>query len=337
MFWHKVSKFILKNRLTLLAFIVGLTIFMGFQASKVRLSYELAKILPVADPNFQLYESFKARYGEDGNVLVIGIETNQLFKQAIYNGWYDLNQQIKQIEGVKEVVSNANLFEIIRNDSLKKFSFVPIVAQKPITQAEIDTIEAKISRLPFYQGFIVSEDGRAHLMAITLNQSKLNDKSRIALVGEIKEKALAFGKNHSIEVHLSGLPYIRTEFTSKVSREVIIFTILAVIVTGMVLLLFFRTFLVMIISLGVVLMGVVWSVGYMVVLKYDISLLTGLIPSLMVVIGVPNSIFLTNKYHEEFSRHGDKMRALAMSAEKIGETTFWANITTSIGFGVFYR
>jgi predicted RND superfamily exporter protein len=93
----------------------------------------------------------------------------------------------------------------------------------------------------------------------------------------------------------------------------------------------------MIISLGVVLMGVVWSVGYMVVLKYDISLLTGLIPSLMVVIGVPNSIFLTNKYHEEFSRHGDKMRALAMSAEKIGETTFWANITTSIGFGVFYR
>lgn len=336
MFWPDVSKFILKNRLALLFVCVGLTIFMGFQASKVRLSYESAEILPADDPDFQLYESFKARYGEVGNALMIAIETNQLFKKTLFNGWYDLNQQIKQIEGVKEVISNANLFEPVRNDSLKKFDFVPIVSRKPTTQEEVDTIEVKISRLPFYQGYIVSEDGRAHLMAITLNQSKLNDKSRIAVVGEIKEKALAFGKAHSIEVHLSGLPYIRTEFTSKVSRESILFTMLAVIVTGLILLLFFRSFLVVIISIGVLLMGAVWSVGYIVLLKYEISLLTGLIPPLTVIIGVPNSIFLTNKYHEECSLHNDKMRALATAAEKIGKTAFWASVTTSLGFGVFY-
>jgi hypothetical protein len=336
MFWHNVSKFILKNRLTLLSVSVGLTILMGFQASKVRLSYEPVEILSAEDPNFQLYESFKARYDEDGNILMIGIETNQLFERNIFNGWYDLNQQIKQIEGVKEVISTANLFELVRNDSLKKFDFIPIVARKPTTQAEVDTIEVKISRLPFYQGLIVSEDGRAHLMAITLDQSKLNAKNRIALISEIKEKVLAFEKAHSIEVHLSGLPYIRTEFALKVSQEVILFTILAVIVTGLILLLIFRSFLVMIISLVVVLMGVVWSVGYMVILKYDISLLTGLVPAFTVVICVPNSIFLTNKYHEELRCHDDKMRALAMAAEKIGETAFWANSTISIGFGVFY-
>ena len=295
MFWHNVSKLILKNRLTLLTVIVGITIFMGFEASKVRLSYKLAKILPTGDPNFQLYESFKARYGEDGNVLVIGIETNKMFKQSVFNGWYDLSRQIKQMEGVKKVVSNTDLFEIIRNDSLKKFDFKSIVSQKPTKQTEIDTIEAKIRHLPFYQGLIVSDDGKAHVMAIALDPAKFNDNSRITLISEIKEKALAFGKAHTMEIHLSGMPYIRTEFASKVSQEVILFMILAVIVTGLFLLLFFRSFFVMVISLGGVLMGVVWSVGYMALFKYEMSLLTGLIPSLIVVVGVPTSLFLNQQ------------------------------------------
>jgi uncharacterized protein len=335
MFWHNVSKVILKNRILLVSVLVGLTVFMGYQASKIRLSYELAKILPASDPNFQLYESFKARYGEDGNVIVIGIATDKMFTLPFFNDWYNLNREIKQIDGVKEVLSNANLYKIIRNDSLKRFDFKPIVAQKPATQAEIDSIKAQIERLPFYQGFIVSENQQAHLLAVTLDQAKLNTKGRITIANDIEARVQAFAQGHGVEAHLSGLPFIRTKFMAKVSREVILFTILAVVVTGLILLVFFRSLTVMLLSLGVVLMGVVWTVGYMVLFGYEISLLTGLIPSLIVVIGVPNSIFLTNKYHEEFGRHGEKMRALAVSAEKIGETTFWANVTTSIGFGVF--
>ncbi|MBB3841314.1 hypothetical protein FHS57_005336 [Runella defluvii] len=336
MFWQATSQFILKNRTVLLGLVVLLTGFMGFQASKVRLSYELAKILPASDTNFQLYEAFKARYGEDGNVLVMGVATDQMFQREVFSDWYELNQAIKKIEGVKEVVSNASLREIVRNDSLKRFDFVPIVVQKPRLQSEVDSIRLKINRLPFYQGFIVSEDGKAHLMAVTLDQHKLNDESRGELLEAILKATAAFEQKHSLKVHLSGLPYIRTEFSAKVSREVVMFTILAVLVTGLILMFFFRSWWVMLISLGVVLMGVVCSVGYMVLFGYEISLLTGLIPSLMVVIGVPNSIFLTNKYHEEFGKTKDKPQALATAAEKIGETTFWANMTTSIGFGVFY-
>ena len=336
MFWHSVSKFILNNRLALLAFFVVSTAFMSYEAFKVELSYELPKILPTSDPNFQLYESFKARYGEDGNVVVIGVKTDKMFSLPIFNSWYELNQEMKRTEGVKGVVSNANLFEIVRNDSLKKFDLKPIVTKKPTLQAEADTIQAKIAQYPFYRGYIISNDGQVHLMAITFDQSKMNSKGRITLSKEIKAKALAFAEANHVEVHLSGLPYIRTEFSSKVSGEVILFTLLAVAITGLILLVFFRSVRVMLISLVVVLMGVAWSVGFIVLFGYKISLLTGLIPSLIVVIGVPNSIFLTNKYHEEFARHGNKMKALATSAEKIGETTFWANVTTSIGFGVFY-
>ena len=130
MFWHRTSKFILNNRLPLLIIVLFLTGFMGYKASRVQLSYELAKVLPVSDPNFQLYESFKARYGEDGNVLFVGIETDDMFKQNLFNDWYDLNQQMKQIDGVKEVLSNANAFDVVRNDSLQRFDFVGFPQEK---------------------------------------------------------------------------------------------------------------------------------------------------------------------------------------------------------------
>jgi uncharacterized protein len=309
---------------------------MGYQASKIQMAYELPKILPVSDPNFQLYESFKARYGEDGNVIFVGIKTDKMFQLDVFNKWYDLNQEIKKIDGVKDVLSNVNAFNIVRNDSLRKFDFKPLITKVATTQADIDSVRATLGRLPFFKGIITSEDGQAHVMFVTFDQSKLNTTGRVKIANEIKSKAQAFGEATKLEVHLSGLPFIRTEFSAQVSREVVLFTILAAAVTALILLLFFRSWSIMFISMGVVLLGVVWSVGFIAFFEYKVSLLTGLIPSLIVVIGVPNSIFLTNKYHQEYARIGNKMQALAICIEKIGETTFWANVTTSVGFGVFY-
>ena len=334
-FWHSLSQFILRNRAWLAAIILAATAFMGYRAAGIRLSYELAKILPVEDPNFQRYEEFKARYGEDGNVMVVGIETDSMFSLPIFSAWYELSRDIKQVDGIKEVLSNADLFEIIRNDSLNRFDFRPLVAGKVTTQAEADSVRAKIDRLPFYQGFIVSEDGRAHLMAITFDQQKLNSKSRIGIANEIKDKALAFGEKHGLDVHLSGMPYIRTEFMSKVSKEMGLFMALAFGVTAIILLAFFRSVTVALASAFVVGLGVLWSLGLISLFGYQLSLLSGLIPPLLIVIGIPNSIFLVNKYHDEFARHGDKMRALSVAIEKVSETTFFANLTTAIGFGVF--
>ncbi len=336
LFWHSLSKFILKYRGVLMTIALLSTAFMGYQASNIRLSYELARILPVSDANYQLYEEFKARYGEDGNVLVIGIKTDSMFTKALFNDWYTLGTEVKQIDGIKEVLSNANLFTIIRNDEENKFDFKPLVTSQPTSQAEVDSIYTQIEALPFYKGFVISDEGDAHLMAVTFDQQKLNSKSRISITNEIKEKALAFGEKHNLEVHLSGMPYIRTEFMSKVSKEMGLFMGLAFAITAVILLLFFRSAIVALASAFVVGLGVVWSLGLISVFGYQITLLSGLIPPLLIVIGIPNSIFLINRYHQEFSQSGDKLGALALSIEKSSETTFWANVTTAIGFGVFY-
>ena len=336
MIWFRLSRFILTNRIALLLTVLGLTALMGWKASQVELSQELARILPQTDPDYVDYEGFKARYGEDGNVMAVGVETPRMYSLAFFNDWYDLNQRIRRIEGVKDVVSNANLFTIIRDDSLQRFRFVPLVPRKPTTQTEVDSIAAHIARLPFYAGFVSDSAGRAHLMGVTFDQRALNSSDRIRIVRQIQEQISAFGNAHNLPVHLSGMPYIRTEISAKIGDELIRLLILAIIVTSVIMLVLFRSPTVMLTALFVVGVGVVVSVGYVALFGYKITLLSGLIPPLIIVIGIPNAIFLLNRYHEELSRGHQKYEALRIATEKVGETTFFANVTTSIGFFVFY-
>lgn len=334
--WQRLSHFILSHRVALLIGLFAGIAFMAYQAAtRLQLSYELVKILPASDPNYQVYEQFKQRYGEDGNVLVAGVETDRMYQLSFFQDWYDLTRQIKATPGIKDVLSNASLYEVRRNDSLRRFDFQSLLPQKPSTQAEVDSARVRIAELPFYRGLVFSDSGQAHLMAVTFDQKALNDKSRIGIVQRMKADFEAFGEKHDVRVHLSGMPYIRTQYTATVVREMILFLVLAVVVTGLILAAFFRSLPIVGFAMLVVLAGVVFSGGLIVLLGYKIQLLLGLVPPLIIVIGIPNCIFLLNKYHEEFARHGDQPRALATTIEKIGHTTFLANVTTSIGFGVF--
>jgi uncharacterized protein len=334
-FWKKFSHIVLSKKGIWLLALAVLTVVMLFFAVKVQLSYELAKILPKTDPNFQLYESFKQRYGEDGNIMVLGIEDPNIFELGRFQNWYDLGQEIRQIEGIKEVVSIANLKALVRNDSAMRFDLTPVLKARPRTQIEVDTTKAMLARLPVYKGLIFSEDNTAHLMLATFSQSAINDKSRISIVKAIKQKAEAFSQKQGLSVHLSGMPYIRTELTSVLVNELMLFLVLAVGVTALILAFFFRSFQVVFFALLVVLIGVVASVGIMSIFGYKITILTGLIPPIIVIIGVPNTIFILNKYHEELRKKLSKIDALHITIEKIGPTLFLANVTTSIGFGVF--
>jgi predicted RND superfamily exporter protein len=336
MFWYNISKIILKNRRSWLVFLTLITGLMAYKASQIQMSYELARILPQTDDNYQLYENFKKRFGEDGNVMVIAIESDKIYQLPVFTQWYDLTKSIKSIEGIKNVVSNANLFEIVRNDSLMRFDFKPIIAERPTTQTEVDSIRKKIETFPFYRGFVYSTGSNAHLMAVTFDQAKLNSKGRITITREIEAEARAFGQKNGIEVHFSGMPFIRTNFISKVTAEMVKFMFLAFLVTIGILFLFFRSVRTALFTALLVMISVVWSVGIIVLLGYKITILLGLIPPLIIVIGIPNTIFLVNKYQEEFLKHSDKMRALSVAVEKIAKTTFLANVTTSIGFFVFY-
>lgn len=334
--WERLSKFVLANRIFLLVFFLLGTAFMAWQGSQVRLSFNAGKMLPLNDSAYIKYDRFKKTFGEDGSVMVLGVQSDKLLQRDFFNDWLKLNEEIQQIEGIKQVLSIGKLVELSKDTLAQKFSAKPIASWPVATQAGMDSITLKLANLPFYKNLIYNPDKKATLMAITFTDSVLNSSDRIGVIGTIVAQSQAFSLKHDTKIHYSGLPYIRTVISDKVSQEFALFIVLSIAVAALILFLFFRSFSAVFFPLLVVLIGVVWSLGTLVMFGYDITLLTGLIPPLIVVIGIPNSILLINKYHNEYIRHGDQQRALKTVIERIAITTFIANLTTAIGFGVLY-
>lgn len=354
--WAKLSYFILRQRVPLLIIIILLTGFMGYWASQhLELSYKYARVLPEDDEMAIAYEKFKKKYGEDGNVMLICFQDSTMFELKKFQGWYDLTESIRKIKGVQDVMSTTRLYNLIRNDSLQKFDIQQVVQRRPQTQEECDSLKRQILRLPFYEGLIINKDSMVTVMVITFTQDALNTPDRVKIVNDINAQTESFAQSAGIPLsgvdadgdgtiedhersamHYSGMPHIRTQYMQKIGGEMQLFLFLSIGVTALILFIFFRYFNAVFFSLIVVIAGLTWSLGTMALFGYKITVLTGMIPSLIVIIGIPNCIFLINKYQEEYSRHGQKTKALARMVQKVGLSNFLANITTAIGFGVFY-
>lgn len=346
--WEKLSHLILRNRWAFLIIMLLITGFMGWYAfGHLELSYKYARVLPKDSQEFKEYEDFKAKYGEDGTVLVIALQDSDLFRLDKFNALYDLTDSLKNIKtwsdschckvpAIKQVLSLSRLYDLKYTDSTGKYEFMPVVQRRPESQAEVDSLKKVIYSMPFYEGLAVKKKDHISVIAITFYENALNSKDRIPVVNKITSLTDAFAEKNKVkEVHYSGMPYIRAEYMRRISSETTFFMYIALIVTAIILWLFFRYFNAVFFSLIVVVVGVVWSVGTMALFDYKITVLTGLIPPLIIVIGLPNCIFLLNKYQEELRKHGNKMKALARMVQKVGLSNFLANITTSIGFGVF--
>ncbi|TKC02144.1 Fis family transcriptional regulator [Pedobacter cryotolerans] len=268
--------------------------------------------------------------------MVLGIQSPDIYKKENFNKWATLTQEIQKLNGIKGVLSVGKLFELQKDTLNQKFIVSPIPNKSPISDTEMDSLKNKIQSMPFYSGLLFNKESNATLMAITFDSKILNSVNRNPILKEIEAKADAFAKDTGIEVHKSGLPYIRTATSKLVSNEFVLFLGLSILVSALILLIFFRSFSAVFFPILVVIMGVIWSIGTLVLCGYEITILTGLIPPLIVIIGIPNSILLLNKYHGELKKHGDKMKALSITIERIAVTTLIANVTAAIGFGVLY-
>ncbi len=333
--WKYLVRFILRKRLGIIIVVAAITIFMAYKAKDVKLSYHITQMLPKSDSTWIKYQQFKNKFGEDGSVFFIGIQDKKIYQLNEFNDWYDLTNKIKKLDGIQEVVSIAKAYHIIKNETIKKFDLKSVIQQKPRSQEELDSLKKIIFSLPIYNGILFNKEKNSTLMAITLNKNKLNDKSRITLLKNIEDKVNKFGKKYNIKIHYSGLPYIRTVISNKVKNELVFFVLLAIIVSSIVLFIFFRSFESVLLPIIIVTLSVIWALGTLVLFDYKITILTGIIPPLLIIIGVENFIFLQNKYHQEYKAHGNKVKALSRIIQRIGNAIFLTNLTTAAGFATF--
>jgi len=335
--WQFLVRFILRNRLAILIVIGLLTIFMGYEGSKVQLSYKLAKMLPASNPTSIEYKKFQKEFGQsgDGSISFIAVKDPKLFTLQHFDDWYDLTHKLMKIKGVKQVVSAARVFTLVRDDSLHKFDFVNLVPHRPVTQKQVDSIKKVLYNLPLYRGRLFNPKTNAQVIMITVNKNILNSKARIPLMRKITDTAEVYGKKYHLDIRKSGLPYIRTIQGELIYKESFFFVFLSAFITFILLFVLFRSLRAVFFAMVVVIVAVIWTLGTVTLLGYKFTILTAVLPPLLIVIGVENSIFLLNKYLDEIRLHGNKTRALSRMIVRIGKANLLTNATTAAGFGSF--
>ena len=348
--WQRSGIFVIKNRLFLLIGLFVATGIMGFFASKVKLSYEFAKAIPVDNVKYKTYLDFKKQFGDDGNLLVVGIQTDKLFDLPVFKAYAALHKQLKNVADVEDVLSVPSAVTLRKDSLTQKLFPEKIFADSISTQAELDSAVKVFFNLPFYRNLLYNTDTtRAYLIGVRINKDSLNSPVRTRIVADISTAVETFSAQTKIEAHLSGLPLIRTVVADRIQQEMKFFLLGSLILSSLILLLFFRSVNTTLLSLLVVIFGVIWSVGIMYLCGYKISLLTALIPSLVVVIGIPNCIYFINKYHTSYLRRSStlpdapgadlstslKTDAIVEMVSKMGVVTLFCNITAAIGFAVF--
>ena len=247
----------------------------------------------------------------------------------------DLCENIKNIEGVNECLSVSRIYNLKKNDSIKKFELVKVVKQRPETQEEVDAIKDEIMSLAMYDGLLFNTETSASMMVVTVDNDYVASKKRPKMISELRTIVNQYGKAHNVEMRLSGMPYIREITTQKMVKEILGFSLLSIVVAGLILYMFFRSWRVLVSVIAIVLISVVYMFGIMVLLNFDVTILTGVLPPLLIIIGVENSIFMLNKYHREYNICKDKMQALKNVVMRIGPANFLTNTTTAVSFASF--
>lgn len=337
-FWDYIASKILRNRIFLLVLVLLFTLFMAFQWKNMRFTFTEANLLPDDhEVNIQ-YNSFLDKFGEEGNLIVLGFKDKNFFTEKNIKAWEKFVENIRKDKAVELTLSIEDLKILSKDTIAQKFKLVPFLNNDSISDAYLKQKEAEFfTDLPFYEGMLFNKESGAIRFAIYLDKKIVNTKARKEFIEKYlsAEKISAFEKETNLDLRVSGMPYIRTLNANSITEEIGLFVGAALGITSLLFFFFFRSVRATLISMSVVTIGVMWSFGTLGLLNYEITVLTAIIPPLIIVIGIPNCIFLINKYQSEIRNHGNKAKSLQRVISKVGNSTLMTNLTTAAGFGTF--
>ena len=336
-FWNSIARLILRNRIIIIVLIAIATFLLSTQWKNMRFSYTEANLMPDDHPVNVSYNDFLNKFGEEGNLILLGVQDSALFTPEKFKAWNELTKKLTSYPEVDHIISPASLKELKKFEDPKRFEMVPVLENKNPDSTQLKEFENKLfTELPFYENLVYSSNSNTIQSALYLNKELVNTKARkIFVLEELDPLIEEFEENYGIDVRVSGMPYIRTLNAQNIVDEIGLFILAALIVTSLIFFFFFRSLRATLISMFTVCIGVMWAFGVIGLLHYEITILTALIPPLIIVIGIPNCIFLINKYQQEIQKHGNQAKSLQRVITKVGNATLMTNLTTASGFATF--
>ena len=336
-FWSQVSRLILKGRYIILVLIAAFTYFLSLQMENMRFSYTEANLLPENHEINIEYKKFLDLFGEEGNLVILAVQDSTIFNVDKFNAWNNLSKKLNAFNEVDFTVAVGDIQKLKKNTSKQRFDVEPLYDKEPTTNEEVLKIKHELfENLPFFDNFLYNKKTGTIRTVVYMRKDIVNTAARKDFIFDSLNPTIEqFEKNNNIDIRVSGMPYIRTMNAQNIIDEIGMFVGLALGITALIFFFFFRSFRATFITLLVVSVGVTWAFGFIGWFQYEITVLMALIPPLIIVIGVPNAIFLINKYQQEVKKHGNQAKSLQRVISKVGNATLMTNVTTASGFATF--
>lgn len=335
--WNKIAHIILRRRITFIAIIAFITAFMAYQALFVQMSYDFTSAVPLSDPDMMYFQRFKKQFGEDGSIMVVGFKDERVYQLDTFKSFQNLVSELKKLNGVNEVLALPQM-QFLQKDTInKKFEPFPVFPKEGLkNQQQLDSLLTFALSQKFYENILFNPENNATAILLSIDKDIMETVARVQLMNDIQRLGFEFQDKTQIKVHFAGLPFVRSILAGKVAVELKFLLVLSGIATAVILFVFFGSFVSVIFPLIIIGIVVIWSVGLIQLFGLKITILMGLLPPILVVIGIPNCVYLLNKYHQEYRQHQNQAKALVRIIRKIGVVTLMTNTTTAIGFAVFY-
>jgi len=323
---NKLIKVILNHPKVILSILAAITLVLGTFLPKVKMDFSIEQLFSQNDPVINRFLNFREEFDGVDNRIFLLYESDDPFSYKNLELNKKMVYAFENIEGVSKVTSLTNI-ELFTEGG--EYLLSPVYENIPKSIDSLNIAKERIISSDLLKNYLISEDGKVAAILIEVSDSFNEHESRESIVKQIDE--LQLGTDWTW--HQTGLPIIRTRYVQYMIADNITFLIPVLSMLILLLSLLFRSLVGLALPLIVVLLTIIWTLGFMTATGITINIISYIIPTLLMVVGISDSVHFLVKYYKTLHLLGDKREALTQSLQKIGTAIFLTSITTAIGFG----
>ena len=323
---NKLIKVILNHPKVILSILAAITLILGTFLPKVKMDFSIEQLFSQNDPVINRFLNFREEFDGVDNRIFLLYESDDPFSYKNLELNKKMVYAFENIEGVSKVTSLTNI-ELFTEGG--EYLLSPVYENIPKSIDSLNIAKERILSSDLLKNYLISEDGKVAAILIEVSDSFNEHESRESIVKQIDE--LQLGTDWTW--HQTGLPIIRTRYVQYMIADNITFLIPVLSMLILLLSLLFRSLVGLVLPLIVVLLTIIWTLGFMTAAGITINIISYIIPTLLMVVGISDSVHFLVKYYKTLHLLGDKREALTQSLQKIGTAIFLTSITTAIGFG----
>lgn len=322
----RFAEIIAKQRWLIITVILLLTIFLGFQIKNLHINADIISSLPDDDPVAKLYKDIGTEFGGNDMGMIV-LETSDVFEKEVIEQIKQITDSVRYTLGISSVTSLTNILDIKSTEDGIEISKLVDEYDLPSTKAELDSLKNYIFSKEMYKAAIVSDDGTATAIMFTL----LPDADNQVIAKEIKSKIENL--KLSGKLYFGGLPMMMNDINDLIVSDIVWLVPIIFIVLLVILLISFKSLRDAVLPLIVAGMSVIWTLGIMSVLGYELTIISNIIPVVLLAVGSAYTIHVINSINHTFSH--DKKQAIVKAMVYVTIPVILAAVTTAIGFVSF--